>query len=187
VVVAAGAKGHPTNPVVWLPSYVWANYLPNAPSNEARWSEALDLGHERGELMWLREIWESHRAHRPASFLDTTYFRLRIFVATDLQAMTTAPVDMEADRRARAHAGVDANGEETRRKSGQAAGHEQRKQAIVEAARSLQKKNPAGWKALTHLRRYEAVLKELGCNPNVPPNGYGFTTVMGTLRDHDLL
>ena len=55
-VVAAGAKGHPTNPVSWLPPHVWTNYMPNVPSNEARWSAALDLGRERGEMVLLQEL-----------------------------------------------------------------------------------------------------------------------------------
>jgi hypothetical protein len=184
-VVAAGAKGHPTNPISWLPPHLWSNYMPNVPSNEARWSAALDLGRKRGEMVLLQELWDSRREHSPAS-VDTTYFRLRIFIATDLHAVTSAPVDVETDPPPRAASGVHANGEEARRKSGQAAGHEQRKQAILEAARSLREGDAAAWKALTNLRRYEVVLKKLGCDPSHPPNGYGFTTVLGTLREYEL-
>jgi hypothetical protein len=93
--VAAGAHGHPGNPVVWLSQRVWSYYSPNVPTNEARWSGTGENG-RTGNAVYA-EIWEPARGRQPAMLIDKTYFGLRIFIAADLRGTTASSVDMKAD------------------------------------------------------------------------------------------
>lgn len=93
--LAAGAQGHPGNRMVWLSPQVWAYYVPNVPTNEARWSKVGEMG--KTEISLYMEIFEPQRGKDPTTFIDNTYFDLRIFTLAEVEAMRPMPADISSD------------------------------------------------------------------------------------------
>jgi hypothetical protein len=106
MLVAAGSHAHPGNPMVWLSPQVWAYYVPNVPTNEARWSGAGE--HGRTEAAVYAEIWEPARGGQPAPLIDKTYFGLRVFIAAALPAMASS-LDTKAEGAAGATGSIASN------------------------------------------------------------------------------
>jgi hypothetical protein len=93
--LAAGAQGHPGNRIVWLSAQVWGYYAPNVPTNEARWSRVGEIG--RTEISPYIEIFELQRGKDPTTFIDNTYFDLRIFTSAEVEALGPTPADISTD------------------------------------------------------------------------------------------